>query len=52
LVSLNDAVEFGTGGETTHFSVKHLRVSDAFGETPKAAGKDARAPQSCCIIAA
>ena len=26
--------------------------SDAFGETPKAAGEDARAPQSFCVVSA
>jgi hypothetical protein len=31
--------------------VKLLRASNAFGETPKAAGEDACAPQSYCMVA-
>jgi hypothetical protein len=36
--------DWPTGGKMTHFSVNLLRASNAFGETPKAAGEDARAP--------
>jgi hypothetical protein len=36
--------------QTTHFSVNLLRRPNAFGETPKAAGEDARAPQSNCTV--
>jgi hypothetical protein len=32
--------------QTNHFSVTFLRAPNAFGGTPKAAGEDARAPQS------
>jgi hypothetical protein len=32
----------------SHFG-EPLRGADAFGETPKAAGEDARAPQSICM---
>jgi hypothetical protein len=32
-----------------HFSVTHRKSGNAFGGTPKAAGEDARAPQSNCL---
>jgi hypothetical protein len=35
--------------EGTHFSVIHREGVNAFGGTPKAAGEDARAPQSICM---
>jgi hypothetical protein len=36
--------------EGTHFSVIHLKDGNTFGGTPKAAGEDARAPQSISIV--
>jgi hypothetical protein len=42
----------GPGSEPIHFLVNPFWEADAFGETPKAAGEDARAPQSFCIVTA
>jgi hypothetical protein len=42
----------GLGLTIAHFLVKQSGGADAFGGTPKAAGVDARAPQSICIATA
>jgi hypothetical protein len=67
-LSRNDAVKIGSAtvsvaprrrladwppvGKTTHPSVNLLRPSNAFGGTSKAAGEDARASQSYCMVTA
>ena len=38
--------------QTNHFSANLPHTPNAFGGTPKAAGEDARAPKSYCIVTA
>src|ERR1700678_2542128 len=42
----------GLGWLTIHLLVSRCKDSDAFGETPKAADEDVRAPNFNCIVAA
>jgi hypothetical protein len=39
----------GFGIMVIHYLLSHVKCSDAFGETPKAADEDVRAPQSICM---